>query len=105
MKLMTKEILNKIPNLYAQDGKGDEAVVYVKFFNPVGEATWYATEYDPETKTFFGWVELFQGEGELGYFTLDDLESVKLSFGMGIERDCYFGNPTLAEVKATRKGA
>jgi len=102
MKLMTKEIENKIPNLNAQDGKGDDAVVHVKFFNPIGEATWFATEYDPKSRTFFGWVELFRGEGELGYFTLDDLESVKLSCGMGIERDINFGNQTLGEVKAKR---
>jgi len=30
-------------------------------------------------------------EKELGYFSLEELESVKGSFGLGIERDRYFG--------------
>jgi len=34
MKLLTKEIKNVIPKLYSQEEKGDEAVVYVKFFAP-----------------------------------------------------------------------
>jgi len=34
MKLLTKKISNKIPNLYEQEGKGEDAMVYVKFFLP-----------------------------------------------------------------------
>ena len=59
MKLMTKEILKKIPPLYATEKKEQKEVrVYVKFFFPMGTATWYATEYDPETRTFFGFANI-----------------------------------------------
>ena len=101
MKLMTKAIEKAIPALYAQDGQGDNAIVHVKFFNPAGSGTWLATEYDPETRTFFGYAELFQGSGELGYFSLDELESIRLPMGLSIERDLHFGKMTLAEAKAT----
>ena len=97
MKLMTKAIENKIPALYAQDGKGLDAVVHAKFFSPVGHATWFATEYDPETRTFFGWAEMSAGSGEMGYFSLDELESARLPLGLKIERDMYFQVQTLGK--------
>jgi hypothetical protein len=97
MKLLTKEIEANIPALYCQDGQGDNAVVYVKFFCPWNKWTWYGTEYDPEERMFFGYV--FNGaDGELGYFSLDELESVRGPFGLKIERDRYFGTPKLGEV-------
>ena len=92
MKLLTKALRNKIPPLYAQDGKGLEAIVYVKFFNPCGSWTWYVTEFDGED-TFFGLVCGF--ENELGYFSLSELESVKGKLGIGIERDLYFESQPL----------
>jgi hypothetical protein len=97
MKLMTKEILNKIPALYAQEKLGDDAIVYVKFFDPGSMWTWYATEYSPEERTFFGLV--IGQETELGYFSLDELQSVRNKFGLGIERDTSFKPKTLKAVK------
>ena len=88
MKLLTKELEKKLPSLYEQDGKGDEAIAYAKFFDPCGKWTWYATEYDPKTREFFGLVD---GEyKELGYFTLDQLEGFTNFLGLGIERDIHF---------------
>ena len=31
MKLLTKELQKKLPPLYSQDGKGDDAIAYAKF--------------------------------------------------------------------------
>ena len=42
MKLLTKEIREILPPLYAQDGKGGKAVVHTKFFAPSSSWTWYA---------------------------------------------------------------
>jgi hypothetical protein len=100
MKLMTAEILKKIPALYAQDGKGEAAKVYVKIFCPWGNFTWFATEYDPETRQFFGLVVGF--ETELGYFSLDELEAIHGPFGLKIERDRHFpiGKLTVADVRS-----
>lgn len=87
MKLMTKAIENKIPRLGETEGK--EQIVYVKYFNPCGLGTWYGIEYDPKDKLFFGCVNLC-GDWEYGYFSLTELENIKLMFGLGIERDLYF---------------
>jgi hypothetical protein len=96
MKLLTKEIQKKLPTLYSQDGKGMKAIAHIKFFTPWSNWTWYGTEYDPNTKTFFG---LIHGqEKELGYFSLDELESISGPFGLKIERDMYFKSTELENI-------
>jgi hypothetical protein len=65
----------------------------VKFFNPVGPATWLATELDADGDTLFGLADLGFGCPELGTFSLAELASVRLPFGMGIERDVAFSTP------------
>lgn len=97
MKLMTKELEKKFPNLKETDGQGMGAKVVAKFFFPVGSATWFATEYDSEQKLFFGYASMFPGSGELGYFSLAELESVVGPMGLKIERDLYFEEKTLEE--------
>ena len=100
MKLLTKENLKNLPALGSTDGMGEEAIVQVKFFTPWDRWTWYATEYDPETRTFFGLVDGF--EKEYGYFNLDELESIKGPFGLKIERDRGFQGITLYDAKRGR---
>lgn len=98
MKLMTKEIEQMLPALYATDGKEDKQVI-VKYFNPCGAGTWYGIEYNPEEKLFFGYVDLYgDGNGELGYFSLVELESINLPFGLKIERDIHFSPTSLKEL-------
>jgi len=99
-KLMTKEILDKIPPLYGQEKVADP-IVYVKFFCPWNQWTWYATEYRPSEKLFFGWVK--GHEEELGYFSLDELESVNGPFGLKIERDMHFDPKPLSWVKSGKE--
>ena len=97
MKLMTKEILDRIPALYSQENEPDP-MVHVKFFDPTGSWTWYATEFDPKEGTFFGLVKGF--EEELGYFSLAELESVRGRLGLGIERDLHFTPCRLSAIKS-----
>jgi len=99
MKLMTKEIERRMPAMGETEGKGDEAIVQVKFFFPAGAATWYALEYDPEARIFFGLADLYGDGGELGDFSLDELESVVGPMGLKIERDLYFTPKPLKEVR------
>mgnify|MGYP001440537658 FL=1 len=99
MKLLTKEILKRFEEVGSQENKPDPLVI-CKFFNPTGAGTWYATEYNPKTKEFFGWVSIFNDwNDELGYFSLEELESIKGPFGLGIERDLHFSERPLSEVK------
>jgi len=95
MKLLTKEILEKLPKLYTQEDKGLDAVAVVKFFTPDSNWTWYATEFDGDD-LFFGLVDGF--EKEIGYFRLSELQSVKGALGLPIERDMYFKPKTLKEL-------
>ena len=101
MKLITKKIegdLLKHP-IYSQDGKGDDAIVICKFFNPCGAGTWYVLEGEKLENgdwEFFGIVDLF--EREYGYFRLSELQSLRLPFGAKIERDMYFGKCKVGEL-------
>lgn len=94
MELMTPELEAKFKEVGRQENVPlADKVVVAKFFAPVGAATWLATEYDPRTKLFFGFAGLFglsdPSTAEWGYFSLEELQSVSLPFGLGIERDLY----------------
>jgi hypothetical protein len=77
----------------------------VKFFNPVGAATWLATELDEDNDSLFGLADLGFGCPELGSFSLMEMASVRLPFGLGIERDLYFEGafPLSAYAEAARR--
>lgn len=97
MMLLTKANRAALPQIGSTDGQGDSAKVIVKFFNPSGSGTWYATEFDGEDR-FFGLV-CGLGQDELGYFLLSELSSVKGPFGLGIERDRHLGSLTIGEAR------
>ena len=63
-------------------------VPVVKYFNPLGEGVWLATELDADGDTLYGLADL--GDPEIGSFSLLEMTSVRLPFGMGIERDILF---------------
>jgi hypothetical protein len=104
MELLPDEIRKILPPLYAQDDKGGRAIVYVKFFLPVGNWTWWATEGSSiegesgqeEDFQFFGLAEGFCKE--LGYFNLSELEEARGPLGLPIERDLHWGPKTLIEI-------
>lgn len=101
MKIMTKEILKRLPKLYATDGVPlEKKIAQVKFFSLQGRGTWFGFEFDPEEKLFFGYVISPLGSDcdEMGYFSLDELMSVRFGCIPGIERDLYFQPKPMAEV-------
>lgn len=91
---------DKLPPLYAQDGKGDSAVAYVKLFNPMGDGTWFITEYDPASREAFG-LTYMHGDSELGYVSIPELESIRVR-GVRIERDLHFRPMTLGQIRSKR---
>ena len=98
MKLLTKTIEARFKKVGSQEGNKDPLVI-AKFFNPVGRGYWFATEYDPENKIFYGYVSIFGDEcDEWGNFSLEELESLKLPMGMTIERDLYCGEKPMSEM-------
>jgi hypothetical protein len=121
-KLLTAAIRKQLPTLYAQEDAGDDAIAYVKFFTPWTSWTWWATEASGKVEAeggqminvplseiamvgpfmmheqgpvqdviFFGLVD--GHDKELGYFSLNEMQSVSGPGGLKIERD-RFHNPT-----------
>ena len=99
MKLLTKELEKRFKKVGCQEGAKDPIVI-AKFFNPTGAGTWWATEYNPEEKIFFGYASIFGDHNdEWGYFSLGELEDYKGFGGLGIERDLYCGEKKISEFK------
>ena len=98
MQLLTKQIIKQLPAMRATEGQGKEAVAQVKFFTPDSNWTWYGVEYDESQRMFYGLVDGF--EKELGYFSLDELESARGPMGLKIERDRYFDPTPLKTIYA-----
>lgn len=95
--------IEAMPVTYAQDGLGDEAVVYLHYF--IGGADWWITEKDigapgegMEQRQAFGMVDLGHGP-ELGYISINELVRVR-----GMDIDLHWKPQTLAQVKAKRYG-
>lgn len=89
-----------------QHGEADtDPVPVLKLFNPVGAATWLATELYVDEDTLFGLADLGFGCPELGVFSLTEIAEVRLPFGLGIERDLGFATtaPLSAWADAARR--
>ena len=107
MKLMTKALEKRFAQVGSQEDVKDPLII-AKYFNPTGRGTWYATEYDPKTRIFFGYVSIFNDHNdEWGYFSLAELEAFrgklrvagfKGHYGLGIERDLYFKEAPASQV-------
>ena len=108
MNLFTKAITSKlIKNGIERITTGnDDHKPVVKWFNPVGGGTWLITslgvykdgsgEYVPDG-TAYGLCDLGMGSAEIGSVSVEEISSVKLMMGLGIERDRYFkANKTLS---------
>jgi len=98
MKLMTKALEKRFTKVGRQENIKDPIII-AKFFNPTGGGTWFASEYNPKDKIFFGYVSIFGDHcDEWGYFSLKELEDFKGRFGLGIERDLHFKETKSSEI-------
>jgi hypothetical protein len=106
MKLLTKALEKRFAQVGSQENVKDPIII-AKFFNPTGAGTWYATEYDPKDRIFFGYVSIFgDWNDEWGYFSLNELENYRGRLGLGIERDLYFQEQRASQIinKITERG-
>jgi hypothetical protein len=61
-----------LPKLYeTQDMPFPERVVQMHFVRENGE--WFAVEYDPEERLFYGYIDVRPGPPQWGYFGLDEI--------------------------------
>ncbi len=96
MKLITKELKQKLPNLGDTEEQKDPDVI-VKLFTPWTDWSWYIIEYDPETERCFGLADGFIKE--LGYFSLKEIKEITGPGGLKIERDKWFDPKPLSKIK------
>ena len=96
-KLISKELLDTIPNLYDTEDIKDP-LCHVKLFTPDSNWTWYIIEVSIDENLCYGYVQGL--EHELGYFNLDDIAEVKGSLGLSVEIDLSFKPTLLSVVKA-----
>lgn len=95
MDLLTPEIRAVLLAHAAANATGEDRhdpAPVLKLFNPLGPATWLATELDADGDTLFGLADLGFGCPELGYFSLSEIAALRLPFGLGIERDLGFSS-------------
>jgi hypothetical protein len=88
MELLPEELKNQLPKLYEQEGT-DDPKVFIKFFFPAGNWTWFVTEGEPEGEDFMFFGYVIGLEKEWGYFTLKQLEEINV-YNLTVERDLYF---------------
>jgi hypothetical protein len=96
MELIPKEIKEHIPKLYETEESKDP-IVYVKLF--IDGWTWYITELSMDNNICFGYVISPFCSGELGYFSLSEIQELKGSLGIGVERDLSFKDTPLSKIK------
>ena len=91
MRLLTKEITTKLLRNGESANRDKDHKPVVKFFGG-SSCTWLITEIDPNYENLlYGLCDLGMGSPELGYVSLQELESIKFPpFGLGVERDRYF---------------
>ena len=73
MSLLTKKHIEKIPSLYAQEDKRDPIVyLHIRCLN----SFWLLTELDKDNELGFGYCQIIEGCGELGYVSLQEIEAL-----------------------------
>lgn len=96
IKFLTAEHMKAFKRLGKQ---GEDAVVVVKFFNPMGAGTWYITEFDPATGIGFGFADLGDPTfAEMGDINLYELANIRRR-GVQFSLDEPEKNPPLTEIK------
>lgn len=96
-KLIPQTLLSDIPDLYETEGILNP-ICHVKLFTPDSNFTWFIIEFSKaDAKTCYGYVQGL--DSELGYFTLEELESIHGPIGLTIERDMLFEATSFTKIK------
>ena len=92
--LLPDEVASQIPPLYKTQNDKDPLAM-LKWFTPDAGWTWFVVEYSPDERLCFGLV--IGHEREFGYFSLDEIESVRGPLSLPIERDLYFESKPVSQ--------
>jgi hypothetical protein len=96
--------MEKLKKAHEHDDGTSDAEVLVHYFNPTGQGDWYIVDIDNDEDTMFGLCCL--DYAELGYVSLNELKSIKVRMGLGIERDIHWNVKKISECtqEAHKKG-
>lgn len=97
-ELIPKDLINKlkIPKLYETENLSNP-ICKIKLFTPDSIWEWYIIEISIDLDTCYGYTKGF--EGELGYFSLNELNEIRGNLGLGVERDLSFKPTKLSVIK------
>lgn len=86
----TEKQLNALPKMYSTENvKANDKKILMHFF--LGGSDWYIAEYDPDSRTFFGYAVLGDDweMAEWGVISFDELESLNVR-GIEVDRDLHW---------------
>lgn len=91
-------IVQTMAKTYEQEGKGDDAIVYLHYFG--GSCDWYITERDSSDEQLqaYGYANLGHGSGDFGYISIQE----GLKFWQ-LNVDLHFEPCTIGELKQQGK--
>jgi hypothetical protein len=82
MALLTQEQQARVPDLYSQESVSDP-IVYLKI--TCMNAFWLITELDKGEGLAFGYAQIIEGGGELGYISLEELNELRKNYYVNVE--------------------
>ncbi len=95
----TEKQLHQIPAMYSNPEKDSlELKIHEHFF--IGGCDWYAAEYDPKDRVFFGYAILNDDRqnAEWGYFSYNELKDINIQ-GIQVDRDLYWEPKKAGEIE------
>lgn len=96
-ELIPIALRDTIPNLYESEEQKDP-LCHIKLFTPDANWTWYVIEFSKANRDIcYGYVQGL--ENELGYFSLNELRSIKGSLGLSVECDLLFEPTVLSKIR------
>ncbi len=99
MELLTEELRKVLPPLYSQE-RNKDPTVWIKFFTPDSNWTWYVTEGSVEEDDFLFFGYVVGIAEEWGYFVLSELKAARGPLNLPIERDLYFTPKPFSTIRA-----
>ena len=100
----TPEQLANLPRLYATENTPwQDTVIHEHFF--LGGCDWYAAEYSPDERIFFGYAILNNDlqNSEWGYVSFDELRSVNVR-GIEVDRDLHWKPTKASDIEKVVRG-
>ena len=93
MLVSLAERIIAMPKTYEQDGKGEDAIVYLHYF--IGSSDWWIYEKDKEAEQHqaFGLVRLNSYDPELGYISIVEL------LENNVELDLHWTPKTIGQIR------